>query len=138
MKKYFIDTNVFLRVIAVESLSQRDDCLAFFHKVKHNKIKVVTSTEVLAEVVWVLKSYYKLSKSKICESVRSIINLKGLKLVQSNRLKEAVEIYETKSVKFIDAMIASIKPIYEKKWVVVSYDKDFDKIGVIRMEPKNI
>lgn len=46
--------------------------------------------------------------------------------------------FEQKPVKFIDALLASIKEIKEKKWKVVSYDRDFDKLGVVRIEPKEI
>jgi len=43
--------------------------------------------------------------------------------------------YSSKNVKFIDAMIASVDQIVSGSWVVVSYDKDFDKLGVKRAEP---
>ena len=47
----------------------------------------------------------------------------------------ALRIYNDKSVKYIDALISSIDNVSSREWIVISYDKDFDKIGVIRMEP---
>lgn len=138
MVKYFLDTNIFLRTIVVEDDKQYQECLRLLTIIKEGQIKAVTSNEVIAEMVWVLKSYYKLTRSQIVEAVRTVVNLKGLKLVLTNNIERAIEIYEQSTVKFIDAMIASIKQIQEKKWVVVSYDKDFDKIGVLRKEPKEI
>ena len=41
-------------------------------------------------------------------------------------------------MKFIDALIASHKSIQEEAAVIVSYDKDFDKLGILRKEPKDI
>lgn len=71
------------------------------------------------------------------KAFKSIINLRGLEICdQYDYLKEAVELWEKYSVKFIDALIASNKEILEKKIIIVSYDKDFDKLTVIRQEPK--
>ena len=66
------------------------------------------------------------------------MRLRGLRVIDNYQLSKSVEIFEKKPVKYIDAMIASVEPIQEKKWVVVSFDKDFDKIGVLRKEPGEI
>ncbi len=52
--------------------------------------------------------------------------------------KVALKIYAEKNVKFIDALIASIPQIQAKEWTVISYDRDFDKIGINRKEPMGI
>lgn len=49
-----------------------------------------------------------------------------------------LEQYTRIKVKFIDAMIANVRQIKSKKWAVVTYDKEFDKLGVLKMEPGNI
>jgi len=138
MKRYFVDANVFLRTIVVEDNEILEQCLNFFQKIKINKLKAVTSKVVIAEVVWVLKSYYKLSRSQISEAIKKIINSKGLKIIDDGDISLATELYQGNNIKYIDALIASIKPIFEKKWIIVSYDKDFDKLKIKRMEPGEI
>ncbi|MCG2692402.1 PIN domain-containing protein [Microgenomates group bacterium] len=138
MKKYYIDTNIFLRALVVEEKNQSQQCINFLNKVKNNQVRAVTGNIVIAEAAWVLKSYYKFSKEKIVELIKSIINLRGLIIEDKLNIRKGLEIFANENIKYIDALIASIKPIQEKKWTVVSFDKDFDKIGVIRKEPGQI
>ncbi|MGB6839051.1 MAG: PIN domain-containing protein [Microgenomates group bacterium] len=136
--KFFVDTNIFLRTLIREDEETYQDCYKFFEFVKLNKIKAVTSHIVLAEIAWTLSSYYGFSKKKVAQALKGIINLRGLAFSDSYQALSALDMFEQKPVKFIDALLASIKEIKEKKWKVVSYDRDFDKLGVVRIEPKEI
>ena len=49
-----------------------------------------------------------------------------------------MQIYEQNNIKLTDAFIASHPKIQSKEMIVVSYDKDFDKLSVIRKEPGEI
>lgn len=138
MERCFIDTNVFLRLLIKENRFSFNDCLRFFEAVKKNKIKGVTSTLVLAEIVWTLTSYYNFSKKEAARAVKGVVNLRGLKLVDEIEIDLALELFSGRPVKFIDALIASNKKIFSGEWLVVSYDKDFDKLGVIRKEPGEV
>lgn len=135
---YFIDTNIFIRVLHKENEKLFRECLLLLQSIKENKIEAYTGTIVLTEVVWTLSSFYKISKAKIIEGVRGIINISGLKITDIYNQNLALTLFEKHSVKFIDALIASIEEVYTKKMIVVTYDRDFDKLPVIRKEPKDI
>lgn len=136
-KKFYIDTNIFISLL-INRDDRQKECQRLVEKIKLNKIRAVTGNLVLAELVWVLKSFYGIPKKEITEKIKGILRLRGLKIIDDYDLSEAIDIYEKKSVKFIDALIASTRLIYQKKWVVVSFDKDFDKIGVLRKEPAEL
>ena len=136
--KYFIDTNIFLRILIKENKKAFSDCSAFLEKVKTNKIKAVTASLVLAEIAWTLSSYYKFPQKKVAQAVKSVVNLRNLKIIDGYDHLLALELFENSRVKFIDAYIASIQKIQLKKWTIVSYDKHFDKLGVKRIEPKKV
>jgi len=138
MKRYFVDTNVFIDIVMKRDEKRFRQCSRFFQKVKLNKIKAVTGNVVLAELIWTLKSFYGIGKEEIARRIKSIIKLRGIKLVDNYDSLRAIDLYQSKSIKYIDALIASIKPIQEKKWTVVSFDKDFDRIAVNRKEPGKI
>ena len=106
--------------------------------VKENKLKAVTTHLNLSELTWTLLTFYKLPKDKVILSIRSINNLRGIDLIDFYEIHTALSIFESKNVKFIDAMIASIKEVQGHEFTIVSYDKDFDKIGVLRKEPSEI
>ncbi|OIP03281.1 hypothetical protein AUK18_02340 [Candidatus Beckwithbacteria bacterium CG2_30_44_31] len=138
MKRYFVDTNVFIDIVMKRDEKRFRQCSRFFQKVKLNKIKAVTGNVVLAELIWTLKSFYGIGKEEIARRIKSIIKLRGIKLVDNYDSLRAIDLYQSKSIKYIDALIASIRPIQEKKWTVVSFDKDFDRIAVNRKEPGKI
>lgn len=135
---YFIDTNIFLRVFDLTgNKTMHNDCVSFVSAVRNKKIKSVTSNLVLSEIVWTSKRFYEFPKPKIIDALNSIVNLK-IPLNNNFQTQVAIEIFKKNSVKFIDAQIASIPEIYKKEWTVVSYDEDFDKIGVKRKEPNEV
>ena len=135
---YFLDSNIFLRPIVKDDIKKVKECEEVFKKIKDGKIKVFTSNIILAELVWVGQRFYKIKKEELVEVLKSILDFKNLKIRDDFNSRLAIEIYEKKSVKFIDALIASNPAIFRKEIIVVSYDKDFDKIGIKRIEPKKI
>ena len=136
--EYFVDTNVFLRVLVRDEEKSYRECINFLQKVKEGRLKAYTSSLVLAETHWTLASFYQFSKEKIIEALWSIISLRKLKIVDEHNLLAALNFYETNTVKFIDALTASQSLVLKKGAVVVSYDKDFDKLDIPRKEPGEI
>ena len=136
--KYFIDTNIFLRVLTSDNKIQSEKCVEFLQRVKNNKIEAVTATVVLAEVTWTLLSHYKLPKGEVVEAVNSIIHLSEISIIDSYDHSYALKIFGEQNIKFIDALVASLDGVKEKHVTVVSYDRDFDKLGVLRKEPGSI
>jgi len=135
---YFIDTNIFLRVLVKEEEKAFRECVQVLNLIKQNKIKASTSSLILSEVEWILEVFYHFEKQKVVDALKSILNLKGLKILDKFDPRITLEIFQEKNVKFIDALIASNPLIFKKAAKVISYDKDFDKLKIIRIEPKAI
>jgi len=135
---YFIDTNIFLRILIKDEEKTFNDCFKFLELVREGKIKAFTSSIVLAEICWTLLSYYQFSKEKTVKALKSILALKNLKIIDGFEPRLAVEFYAKKSVKFIDSLIVSLVKPKKEKIVIVSFDKDFDKLNIKRIEPGEI
>lgn len=135
---YFIDTNIFLRVLIGDDQNKLKECVKLLKLVKVNKIDAYTSTIVLIEIAWTLTSFYRFSKDKVIQAVKSIINLRGLKIIDNHNIPLSLELYQKYPVKYIDTLICSNKEIVSKEAVIISYDKDFDKMKVQRLEPKEV
>ena len=99
----FVDTNVFLRFFVrdIESFYQKARDL--FEKGESGKLKLETSDLVIAEIVWVLESYYDFSRSEIKEVIDTILETRNLKVANHSRVKEAVALYSAGKMDFIDA-----------------------------------
>ncbi|MDP1710246.1 MAG: PIN domain-containing protein [bacterium] len=137
--QYFFDSNIFLRYFTDEKNSKVfKDCSALIKKIKLGKTRAVTSHLVTAEIVWTLFSSYRASKDQVVKVLKVIETLNGLKMLDNVNTAKANNLFISYHVKYIDALIASYPEIQSKKMVVVSYDKDFDKLGVKRLEPSDI
>ena len=137
---YFIDTNIFLRIFVKERDSQYHECSSLFDYIKRagTNSSFYTGSVVMAELVWTLTSYYKDTKDSIGDTLDLITKTRGINMINNYNLPKAIEIFKNKNVKFVDALIASIPQIQSKDWTVISYDRDFDKLGVRRKEPMGV
>jgi len=136
--KYVLDTNVLLDFFINRDEDRHRDCDSLMAAVKVGEIKVVILSVVVAEVAWVMGSFYKIDRKDISRTLNALMQLKGVTVTEYYGWNGVFGDYSRTKVKFVDAMIANIKQVGGKKWKVVSYDKEFDKLGVTRVEPVDI
>ena len=130
MKPKFVDTNIFLEVLARKG-ERSDRCLEFLEKGE----KLWTSSFVISEIEWVLRSGYELKKEEIVAYLKRIFSLSGLRIESRRGLFLVLEIYERTNVDWVDCVNALLM---KKKGLkeVFSYDKHYDKFDwVVRREP---
>lgn len=136
--KYLIDTNIFLRTIIPENQKSFSECKEIINLIESGFIEAVTTSATLAELAWTLKSHYRLNKDEIVIALKSVKGINGLEIVDSYDSAISIELFEKNNVKFIDCLIASIPAVQNKSWTIISYDKDFDKLKVLKKEPRQI
>lgn len=136
--RYFLDTNIFLRIIVKDDLQKAKECENLFKLIQDDKITVVTSTLVLMELAWTGMGFYKISKEEMIKILKGILKMRGLKIIDKFNLLLAISLFEKYNIKLIDAFLASNPLILQGKLLIISYDRDFDKIGLKRVEPKAI
>ena len=131
----FVDTNVFLRFLVNDDPEKADACEMLFRRAITGEESLFTTDMVMAEIVWVLESYYELSKSDVREKIEKILNTKNLECPNREIIITALSAYEEKNIDYIDAYNASIlkmKGIDE----VYSYDRHYERIKWLkRIEP---
>lgn len=66
--------------------------------------------------------------------LKQILTASNLKIIDDFDYNRALELFTNTGVKFADCLIACLK-FFEKGGTIVSYDKDFDRLGVERVEP---
>ena len=132
------DANIFLRTLVKENQHTFEECTLALSKLKNNQLQGVTTHLTIAEIAWTLGSFYGFTRHEIALAITSIGHVRGLSIIDEYDLPAAIALYEQRKIKFIDAMIASIPDVVSKRWIVVSYDRDFDKLGIIRKEPGDI
>lgn len=123
MSEYiFVDTNVFLRFFVADVEELYKKAKELFEKAERGEIRLVTSEMVIAEIVWVLESYYGFITGEIKEVVETLLCVRGLRVFNSKIIREAINIYTDSNVDYIDAYNAVLmrKKGYKK---VATFDK---------------
>ena len=122
MKTVFVDTNIFIRYLTNDDPAKADKVELLLNKAAEGKILLITAEMVLAEVVWVLESFYGLKNSTIGPMIKAILATPGLDVINGFLVEEAIDHYLTHNIDFIDGYIAAVM---ERKKIdeIFSYDK---------------
>ena len=80
---------------------------ALLQRAEQGEVLLLINALVMAEIVWTLKSFYKLSKPAVEERVLAVLNTPGLEVVDGDLVLQAVVWYVEKNVDFIDAYNAT-------------------------------
>ena len=90
---------------------------------------------VIAEIVWVLESYYELLRREVRAKVEKILHTPNLACDNKDTIIHALILYDEKRIDYIDAYnacILSTKGISE----LYSHDKHYDRLNWLkRIEP---
>ena len=108
MKTCFVDTNLFIRYLTNDDPEKADSVEKLLDKASDGKIRLITAEVVVAEIVWVLESYYKLKKEQIAEMLQAMLATPGLEIINGKLVEKAVNYYVAKNIDFIDAYIISL------------------------------
>jgi uncharacterized protein len=107
VERVFVDTNLFLRYLTNDAPLQAEAVEQLLKKAMTGKVALVTNSLVIAEIVWTLESFYRLSRSEIQEKVLAILNTTGLEVIEKDLVSQAIAGYSEKHVDFIDAYNAA-------------------------------
>lgn len=129
----FVDTNVFLRFFTKDVASFYEKAKDLFEKAESGKVRLETSELVIAEIVWVLESFYGFSRKEIESVLDTLVTARNLKIANHARISEAVKLYASGNMDFIDAYnMAYIKSKEYTK--VATFDlKHYKKIEGLSM-----
>ena len=132
-KECLIDTNVILRFLLNDVAEQAEKAKKLFEAVEIGVEKVYLTDWVLCECIWILEKFYKVPRKEIKNSVKPIIMFQGVNTQSSKSLLlEALDLWEEKEVDWTDALL-TIWCLREER-TIISFDKDFDKLSVVRRE----
>ena len=108
MKICFIDANLFIRYLTNDDPQKADRVDRLLDQAAKGKVKLMTAEIVLAEVVWVLESYYKLENVRIAEMLKAILSTPGLEILNGKIVEKALQYYLLQNIDFVDAYIVAL------------------------------
>jgi predicted nucleic acid-binding protein len=135
MNKALIDSNVILRYLTKDPPKMAEAALRTLHDAQNGNISLLLTPLTVAEVVWVLESFYGHSKPRIAETMSQFLFCDGLEVENLDLIVEALTLYHEKNLDFADAFLAAVA-LRRGPQAVYSFDQHFDRIpGITRLEP---
>jgi len=136
MEYYFIDTNIFLRYLTNDDPAKANRIERLFERAERENIMLITSHLVIAELVWTLESYYKLKPLSIEELILKIINTSFIELPEEDLIIQALDLYVTQNIDFIDAYNAYFMREMEIRQISTYDTKHFKRVPWVKvLEP---
>jgi len=126
-----LDTNVVLRFLTKDDPVKAERVRRLLLK---SGEELFLSDVAMAEVVWVLESFYKLTSAEIADKLLPLATSPRISFSNRNVLQQALALYGMYDVDFIDAYHAALGRESDIP-LIYSYDSDFDKLKYQRSEP---
>lgn len=120
MQHHIMDTNVILRFILNDNKEQHTIAKNFIQKAIQGEYNIYIPTIVLFEVNWVLKSHYKIEKSKIIDIIQTTIDLR-LELENQEIIKNTLIYFERNNISLEDSYLLAASKY--KKAQLMTFDK---------------
>ena len=127
----FVDTNILVRHLTGDPPEQAARATRFLGAAE----ELLLADLVVAEVVYVLESFYEVPRARVAELARAIIAFPAMVVLDAAVLLRALEVYETARLDFADAYLVAQA---ERSGVgaVASFDKAIDRVATVpRVEP---
>ena len=131
MKRLWVDTNVVVRFLTGDPPEMAQRSAKLMAKAESGEVVLVLSSIVVAEVIWVLKSFYRYPFKDIARVVIPLISADGVETEDRELMVQAIELAREKNVDFIDAVLA-LKAVRHQE-SVCSFDDHFKRLPAHRV-----
>lgn len=126
-----LDTNVLIRHLTGDPPGQARRATALLRADN----ELVLTDLILAEMVYVLESFYETPRPQIAEMSRALLALPSIAVGDHDLILRAVELYEMARLDFAEAYLAALAELSDVN-KVVSFDRQIDRVKTIkRVEP---
>ena len=127
MSKNLIDTNLIIRFLVNDDPTK---VLKVEKLLKDRANKNVLLDTIIAEIIWVLTSYYTLDKSNIVEKVRALIHVETIEC-NAFLISRALTLWEENNMSYVDAYLVAVAQLGNMD--LYSYDQKFRSISTIKV-----
>jgi predicted nucleic acid-binding protein len=127
----FVDTNVLIRHLTGDPPGQAAKATRLLSQAG----RLLLPDLIVAEVVYVLESFYEVPRPRVAELVRAIIAFPAIEVADEPVLLRALEVYEVHRLDFADAYLVAEAEISGVN-AVASFDKGIERVPTVRrVEP---
>ncbi|MGH2732053.1 MAG: PIN domain-containing protein [Actinomycetota bacterium] len=126
-----VDTNVLIRHLTGDPPDLARRAIAFLGEAN----ELILTDLILAEMVYVLESFYERPRSEVADLARSLLALPSIAVFDHDLLLRSLDLYEGDRLDFAEAYLAAMAELSGVA-TVASFDRALDRVASVRrMEP---
>jgi predicted nucleic-acid-binding protein len=134
MKKVFFDTNFLLRFYLDDVPPQAVKAKRMIEAAIEGSLSLITDLVVICEMVWVMDSFYKLTKKEICEKITNLYETPGINIINGEILPNALSIYLERNIDFTDAIVGATATRASIEYLASFDKKHMDRLMVLGLK----
>jgi len=128
-ERFWIDANVIVRFLTKDPPDMAKQAAKLMERAEKGELILIVAPLVLAEVVWVLKSFYRHPLVEICKVLLLFISAPGIETLDRDLIIHAIELTRDQNVDFADAYLALLAARQNEQ--VCTFDQtDFQRLPV--------
>ena len=129
-----LDTNVIIRFLMGDKNKKYKNLCRFFESLENGRHRCELKLIVLFQVIFVLKSFYKVQKADIAEAILNLLDYKGIIVKKKISIRSAIKLWRDNKMEIVDCYLISCLA-GDSQNILYSYGKGFDKFDINRVEP---
>lgn len=123
MTKNLLDTNLIIRFLVNDDPQKSAKVEGLLNNPRNHNL---LPDMVIAEIIWVLSSYYELPKSEILEKIRALITVRSVRY-HKTLINQSLDLWERYNLSFIDCYLAALA--ISKDLTFYSYDQRLKQVS---------
>jgi predicted nucleic acid-binding protein len=127
----WVDANVLLRLVTDDPPEMAAAAAAFAERAADGELSLRLSPLVVAEMTWVLGSFYGFPADRIAGVLSTLVRADGVTTEEEGIVLGALQAMARAGVDFVDAYLA--EKARASKEAIASFDDDFDRLDVERI-----
>jgi len=130
-----LDTNVVIRYLVQDDPIQSAIATHLIEQECSETERGFICHIVLCEVIWVLKTCYKLPKSNLVEIIQTLLEIRQLSLQEPQVVWESFQIYQYSNADFSDVLLSKVNQLNGCKYTVSFDAKAANLPEVVKLGP---
>lgn len=129
IKTVCLDANIIIRYLEADNPSLSPKAKELFSKAEKGSTKIYIDEVIIAEVIWVLSSFYEQSRQTISNKLTSLLSPKWIINPRKKLILATLNSYSVSNLSYIDNWVLQVSKL--KKLKLETFDKNLQKAGII-------
>ena len=124
-----LDTNVLIRFLTHDKDKKYKKLYAFFESLELGEMRIELKLIVLFQVIFVLKSFYRVPKEQIVAGLTDLLKYKGITIKEKKIVQQALDLWREENVEIVDCYLVTCLE-KDTQNILYRYDRNFDKLKI--------